>query len=184
MPIINFQKSAENPNSVGFALPDYQVEILDEQFAVLPHNSVGKLAIKGPGMFDGYLSPPKLRKDVLVNEWFLTGDLATKSKDGLITVCGREKSMINVSGNKVFPEEVEFLLNAHPEVAHSKVFGIHHPLMGEIVKAQILKKHNSAVQPNDLIEFCRKHLSTYKVPQIIEMVDELEMTGSGKIKRA
>lgn len=183
LPIINLKKSAEHPDAVGNALPDYQVEMLDESYEILPTNHIGKLAIKGPGMFDAYLNPPQLRNEILKNEWFLTGDLAIKSKDGLISIRGREKSMINVSGNKVFPEEVEHVLLGHKAISACKVSGTVHPLLGEIVMAKVVLMEGNVISTEKLLEYCRQQLSTYKVPQIIEFVKQLEMTGSGKVRR-
>ncbi len=157
--------------------------MLDVNFEVLPANSVGKLAIQGPGMFDAYLSPAQLRKDVLINNYFLTGDLATKNEDGLITVCGREKSMINVSGNKVFPEEVEQVLLSHTFIKACKVSGTVHPLLGEIVQAEVVLFAGQSIEKEALLDFCRMRLSTYKVPQQLYFVADFEMTGSGKVKR-
>jgi long-chain acyl-CoA synthetase len=183
LPIINLNKSLQNPDAVGHALPDYQVEILDKDHVPLPPGQIGKLGIKGPGMFDAYLTPFQMRESVLINSWFLTGDLAIKSKDGLITICGREKSMINVSGNKVFPEEVEHVLLSHPFIKDCKIMGTTHVLLGEIVEAKIVLESNCAISIEEIMEYCRMRLSTYKVPQFIEFVSDLEQTASGKIKR-
>jgi long-chain acyl-CoA synthetase len=183
LPIINHKKSAEHPEAVGQALPDYQVEILDEENTILPFGKIGKLAIKGPGMFDGYLTPPRKKEEILNQGWFMTGDLASKTESGLITIEGREKSMINVSGNKVFPEEVEAVLNAHTSVKISKIFGNKHPLMGEIVEANVVLKQDTEPTPDELMTWCRQRLSAYKVPQVIHFVPSIEMTGSGKIIR-
>ncbi len=183
LPIINHKKSADHPEAVGQALPDYQVELLDEENNILPFGKIGKLAIKGPGMFDGYLTPPRRKEEILNDGWFMTGDLASKTASGLITIEGREKSMINVSGNKVFPEEVEAVLNAHSAVEISKIIGNKHPLMGEIVEANVVLKPNNEATADLLITWCRLRLSAYKIPQIIHFVGSIEMTGSGKVKR-
>lgn len=182
LPIVNHRSAETHPEAVGHALPDYDVAVLDAQNHALPPGEIGKLAIAGPGMFDGYLHPPTLRKENLNGQWFMTGDLATKDADGLITIKGREKSMINVSGNKVFPEEVEHVLNAHPDVDRSRVFGGAHPLLGEVVQAEVVAADQD-LDAEALIAHCRKQLSTYKIPQRIEFVDKLEMTVTGKLKR-
>jgi len=183
LPIINYSKSSEHPDAVGHALPDYQVEILDEHNTILPAGKIGKLAIKGPGMFDGYLSPPQTRDEILNEGWFMTGDFASKTTFGLIKVEGREKAMINVSGNKVFPEEVEAVLNAHDAVEISKIFGNKHPLMGEIVEANVVLKSERYPTSEELMTWCRQRLSAYKVPQVIHFVSSIAMTGSGKVVR-
>ena len=184
LPIINFEKSELYPDAVGYALPDYTVEILDENGNILPVDQVGHLAIKGPGMLDGYLNPPSTRDQILKAGWFLTGDLASKMNDGLIRIEGRLKSMINVSGNKVFPEEVEAVLNQHPLISESKVSGYKHPLLGESVRAEIVL-HPRATKPDieSLRQFCRTHLSAYKIPQLFIYVESLPKTDSGKLMR-
>jgi long-chain acyl-CoA synthetase len=183
LPIINYVKSAEHPDAVGYALPDYQVDVLDEQFNPVPAGKTGHLAIKGPGMFDAYLSPPMLRKDVLKNGYFLTADFAIKLPDGLIKVQGREKSMINVSGSKVFPEEVEGVLETIPEIRTARISGIPHPLMGQAVLAEVVLEEGAAIDEELVIAYCRKRLSAFKVPHQIKVVASLPLTGSGKIMR-
>ena len=183
LPMINFIKSAEHPDAVGYALPDYQVEILDNDNNPLPSGSVGHLAIKGPGMFDAYLTPPCLRKDVLKNGYFLTADYASKSADGLVKVAGREKSMINVSGNKVFPEEVEKVLETLEEIKLARISGTPHPLMGQIIQAELVLNDGASIDVEEVLTYCRKRLSTYKIPQRVTIVESLPITGSGKLQR-
>ena len=183
LPIINLRSATEHPEAVGHALPDFEVAILDDALHPIPDGTVGQLALRGPGMFDGYLAPPVLRGDILRDGWFLTGDLATRGADGLITVRGRSKSMINVAGNKVFPEEVEAVINAHPFVVGSRVRGGAHALLGEIVEADVVLKADVVLDVEDLIAHCRKHLTVHKLPQRIHFVQTLEMTATGKVKR-
>lgn len=183
LPIINAEKSAVHPEAVGYALPDYTVEILNDRHEPLAAGQIGHLAIKGPGMFDAYLQPPLTRSEVLVNGYFLTADFASKTEDGLIKVEGREKSVINVSGNKVFPEEVEGILEALPEIKQARITGVPHPLMGQIVQAEVILEQGQQIDIEELLTYCRKRLSTFKVPQRVLVVDKLPMTGSGKVRR-
>jgi long-chain acyl-CoA synthetase len=183
LPIINIEYAEEHPEAVGRALPAYEVAILDPDYNPVPPNTVGLLGIRGPGMFDGYLSPPTKRSEVLKNGWFVTGDLASCTADGLIAINGREKSMINVSGNKVFPDEVEAVINAFPVVVRSRVYGQTHPLFGEIVVADVMLTVGDNLHDDELLAYCRKALSAFKIPQRINIVSEIELTGSGKVKR-
>lgn len=183
LPAINTQKALEQPDTIGHALPDYQVGILSDDFKVLPQGEIGNFGIKGPGMFDAYLEPPTLRAEIFQEGWFMTGDLASVNKDGVIRIEGRKKSMINVAGNKVFPSEVEEILAGHEDISSSKVSGFTHRLMGEIVQAEIVLKEGVEISKESIISFCRERLSTYKLPQRISFVDKHEYTGSGKIKR-
>ncbi len=183
LPIINFEKSVEHPEAVGYVLPDYNVEILDDEQNILSAGETGNLGIRGPGMFDAYLFPPQTRNEILKDGWFITGDLASKQPDGLIKIEGRRKSMINVSGNKVFPEEVEAVIDSHPAVEASRVFGNRHLLMGEIVEAEVVLKNNTEVEVESLLSFCRSRLTSFKVPQKVKFVKSIAETGSGKVKR-
>lgn len=183
LPILNYVKSAEHPEAVGYALPGYTVDILDDDYQPLPTGQVGHLGIKGPGMFDAYLLPPTLSKDVLKNGYFLTADYASKTADGLIKIEGRSKSVINVSGLKVFPEEVEAVLETIPEIKQARISSSPHPLMGQIIEAEIVLHEGVSVDPEDVLSYCRKRLSAFKAPQRIKIVDSLPMTGSGKLQR-
>jgi long-chain acyl-CoA synthetase len=183
LPIINLQQSSEHPEAVGVALPAFTISVLDDAYKAVAINEIGHLAIKGPGMFDGYLSPPTTRDEVLKDGWFLTGDLASLSKDGLIEIKGRTKNVINVAGNKVFPNEVEEVVNTYPGILNSKVHGQKHPLMGELVCVDIMLATRDSFDDEDLINYCRQALSSFKVPQRVTIVDHIEMTASGKIKR-
>jgi len=183
LPILNYTRSAEHPEAVGYAVEGYTVDILDEQYQPLPAGRVGYLGIKGPGMFDAYLSPPMQRDEVLKNGYFLTADYASKTADGLIKVEGRSKSVINVSGLKVFPEEVEAVLETIPEVKQARISSSPHPLMGQIIEAELVLQEGATVDVEDILTYCKKRLSAFKTPQRIRIVDSLPMTGSGKLQR-
>ncbi len=184
LPIINLRQSSEHPEAVGFGLPSFTIAVLDHSFKPLPPGETGQLAIKGPGMFDGYLSPPTRREEVLKEGWFITGDLATMTIDGLVEIKGRTKNVINVLGNKVFPNEVEEVINQFEGIIDSKVYGEKHVLMGEIVAADVMVEAKTSFDPEQLIQHCRQRLSPFKIPQRIHVVDHIAMTPSGKIRRA
>lgn len=183
LPIVNIRRSEERPEAVGYAVDGFRVEVLDEDFRTTPAGSEGQLAIEGPGMFDGYVSPQLTRDDVLHDGWFLTGDLASRDDDGLITIRGRAKTVINVAGAKVFPEEVENVLLEHPAVRRCRVFGRAHPLVGECVVAEVELLDGVPVKTGELPAWCRSHLSAYKVPRVVKIVDEVRLTPAGKINR-
>ncbi len=183
LPIINKDHSIDMPESVGTEVEGYSTVILDENCEELPENTEGLLAIKGPGMFDAYLNPPLMRSEVVQNGFFKTADMAIKDRQGRIFIKGRKNSVINISGNKVFPEEVESLINTLPQVKMSRISGVPHPIMGQIVQAEIILKEGQDIDQEDLISFCRKNLSSFKIPQRVKKVEQIEMTDSGKIKR-
>lgn len=172
------------PQSVGVALPSYTVAILDDRGRPLPANEIGRLAIQGPGMFDAYLSPYRTREDVLVNGWFLTGDLATQGYDGSITVRGRERSVIHISGHKVFPEEVEGVLNSFPGIRSSRVFGITQQNGSEMVLAEITTQEGRSVDLDNVRAYAAERLSPYKIPSSVTEVPAIPLTKTGKVIRA
>jgi acyl-CoA synthetase (AMP-forming)/AMP-acid ligase II len=96
--------------------------IVDDEMKPLAEGETGQLALRGPGMFSGYLNPPRSREEVLHDGWFLTGDLAHRDSGGRIVLDGRTSSVIHVAGHKVFPEEVAAVLDQHPAVLRSRVF--------------------------------------------------------------
>ena len=184
LPFINGENDNNKSESVGRESPAYESAILDEDMNEVPAGTRGAFGIKGPGMFSGYLWPVKKRDEVLVNGWFLTGDIAEKDKDGFVYIRGRSKSMINVSGNKVFPEEVEAVLKLHEDVVEARVYGGKHPVTGELVEAELVLKPSAQKNAEKFIAFCRERLVAYKVPQRIFFVEDIIKTPTGKISRA
>ncbi len=183
LPMINFIKSSEHPDAVGYALPGYTVDVLDDDHNPLPAGCIGHLAIKGPGMFDAYLLPATLRKDVLKNGYFLTADFASISADGLIKIEGRAKTVINVSGIKVFPEEVEAVLETMPGIKLARISSSPHPLMGQIIEGEVVLNDGETIDVEDVLNYCRQRLSSFKAPQRLKIVDSLPMTKTGKLQR-
>ena len=117
--------------------------------------------------------------------WFHTGDIGSLSEDGSLRLIGRCKAVINFSGMKIFPQEVEDILNQHPAVSESLVYGEHHPEYGQIPCAKIVLKEGSApLDEAALRAFCRARLALQKIPKSFTCVSELPKTASGKIRRA
>ena len=147
-------------------------------------DGVGEIRIKGKGMLDAYYSPWQGRNDILTDGWFKTGDLGKIDKDGFLFIVGREKDVINFVGMKVFAQEVESVLNLHPQIKESLVYGATHPVYGQLPMAKIvLREGSSVLDMYDLRRFCYQRLAQYKVPKDFEFVDHLPKTTSGKIKR-
>lgn len=177
LPLLNIEGAAGHPESVGKPQPAYECLLRDE------HEGVGELCLRGPGMFDAYLDPWQPRSELTDSDgWFATGDMARIDDAGRVTLCGRCKSLINVGGMKVFPEEVESVLNAHPQVLRALVEGRAHPLFGEVPVARYIPADPPPTVA-ELRQLCREHLSTYKVPLMFNAVETLPTTASGKLLR-
>ena len=183
LPLGTLDQTSPPTGSVGRALPGYEVAVINETGNQLPVGTIGKLAVRGSGMFDAYLAPFRPLASVLVNGWFLTGDLALQSSDGSIVVCGREKSVISCGGNKVFPEEIERVMNSYPGVRTSRAFSASHPTLGEVVSAEVVTLSGWMLDIEGLRRYCMEKLSEYKAPKDIRLVEALPVTDSGKIVR-
>ena len=183
LPLLDNLSGQTDPQSVGYPADGFSVALLDNDKLPVPEGQIGRLALRGPGLFDAYLKPWQTAEQVMSSGWFLTGDLAKRQADGRVTICGREKTMINVSGNKAFPEEIESVLNAHPDIVACRVFGQAHPLLGEVVCAEVVLTQQAEWNVEAVLQFCRQRLSTYKVPQRLQTVTQIRYTASGKVKR-
>lgn len=173
LPLLNPDGRAEG---LGGELPDYDV-------CQEGGEDVGELRIRGPGLLDAYLSPWQLRDEILKEGWFCTGDLVRQGGEGAWILVGRRKSVLNVGGMKVFPEEVEAVLNSHPAVKESRVFAERHALVGDYPAAELALKAAAEVSERDLKAFCEGRLASYKLPLRWDFVDAIERTASGKIRR-
>jgi len=158
--------------SVGQVLPDYDVELRNTD-----ESDVGEVFLRGPGMYAAYLHPWNPREP---EEWFSTGDTGRIDENGFLYLLGRSKNLINFAGMKVFPYEVEEVLNRFPGVRASLVYAEPHPRYGQLPCAKV---EGEGIDSSQLQRFCYEHLESYKVPKKIKVLDSLERTDSGKIKR-
>ncbi len=181
LPFVRLGGGKNKRGSVGKPLPDYQIA-LDNKDA----NGIGDIRIKGKGMLDAYYSPWQPREDILADGWFKTGDLGRIDPEGFLFIVGRQKDIINFAGMKIFAQEVEAVINQHPQVKESFVYGVPHPHYGQLPAADVVVKDivRSDALVDDLKRFCYHHLAPYKVPKDFSLVDCLEKTPSGKIKRS
>lgn len=181
LPCINLDKAREKQGSVGKLLPAYEInmETTDRDDALHP------IELRGPGLFDAYYRPWKVRYDILDSHggWFPTGDLAHIDEEGYIYIRGRSKNLISVRGMKFFPEEVEAVLESHPAIQQACVFAYQDKNFGEVPYAQLVAKQDILPTEDELKAFCLKSLANYKVPAQLTFVDELMRTASGKIIR-
>lgn len=183
LPLLNTDCTEESATAVGRPLLGFDVELRNDEGIPVATGGVGELWIKGPGMFDAYLSPWQTVEEICVDGWFATGDLATRDAAGRVYLKGRTKSVMNVSGMKVFPEEVEAILEKHPAVKRCRVAGFPHAMLGTVPVAEVILRTGETLSSRELIGWCRESLSIYKVPVRVKFVEELPLTASGKVRR-
>jgi long-chain acyl-CoA synthetase len=173
--------------SIGVPFPETEAAIvdIDDPRKFVPVGRVGELAVKGPQVMLGYWNRKEETENVLKNGWLLTGDIARMDEDGYFFIVDRKKDMIDVGGFKVYPREVEEVLFAHPGIREAAVVGAPDEYRGESVKAFVVSKPESKgkVSEQDVTDYCRKNLASYKAPRTVVFVDELPKTLVGKVLR-
>ncbi len=172
------------PDAIGCPVPGVQVRVVDEDEHPVPAGEVGELWIKSPAAMDGYLDAPEETRAVLEDGWFKTGDLATVSREGFVSIVGRKRELILRGGYSIFPGEVEAALLTHPAVAEAAVIGVAHAELGEEVVAFATLRPDSAARPEQLIAHCKECLAAYKYPRRIVIVDQLPKGATGKILKS
>ncbi len=188
LPAMNLQRPREKPLSLGQVLPAYDVWLRAEDGKPVlgdgPETATGEVCIRGSGSFDAYMDPWTPAADVLQPDGFRTGDEGYFDKDGDLFLRGRRKNRINMAGMKFFAEEVEAVINAHPGIKESRVYGKPHVHLGEIPMAEVVaEKTENAPTAAELSQFCKQGLAAHKVPFKFDFVEQLVRTSTGKIKR-
>ena len=173
---------------LGIPICDTDSRVIDPDTLVeVPQGATGEIITDGPGVFQGYWNDPEKTAAAFIEHdgkrFFRTGDLARIDEDGYFFMVDRLKRMINASGFKVWPAEVEAMLYKHPAVQEACVIGAKDAYRGETVKALIVPRadHKGKVTAEEIIEWAREHMAAYKIPRVIEFVDALPKSGTGKV---
>ena len=169
--------------SVGVPVPGTQVTIVDDAGRDLPPGEIGEIAISGPQLVAGYWNMPEETEHAMAGGRLLTGDVGFMDEVGWFYVVDRKKDMINASGYKVWPREVEDVLCEHDAVSEAAVVGIPDEYRGETVKAFVRLRPGASVSERELITHCKERLSAYKYPRSVEVIDVLPKTATGKLLR-
>jgi fatty-acyl-CoA synthase len=170
--------------TVGRPFPGTEIRTLDLDGTVLPEESLGELAVRGPGVMKGYYRQPGETSHAFDAEgFFLTGDLGMIDEDGYVHIVGRRKDLIIRGGFNVYPREVEDRLQAHPAVTEAVVVGVPDEVLGERVCACVMPVEGAIITGGEIKEWCRTALADYKVPDLVRFFDVFPLTGSGKIRR-
>ncbi|WP_455820427.1 long-chain-fatty-acid--CoA ligase FadD [Pseudomonas cerasi] len=168
--------------SIGLPVPSTDIMLVDDNGNEVAEGEPGELCIKGPQVMLGYWQHPAATDEVLKNGWLRSGDIVTVDHEGFLRIVDRKKDMILVSGFNVYPNEIEDVLMLHPKVREAAAIGVPNEVAGETVKICVVKKDQSLTK-DELIAHCKRHLTGYKIPKIVEFRDELPKTNVGKILR-
>jgi long-chain acyl-CoA synthetase len=168
---------------IGVPIPSTEVEIKDDNGQSMPVGEIGEICIRGPQVMQGYWNRPEETAKVMTNDgFFKTGDLGFMTEQGYVKIVDRKKDMILVSGFNVYPNELEDVICQHPKVLECAAIGIPDEKSGEVVKVFIVKRDESLTQ-EEVMKFCKEHLTSYKIPKSIEFRKELPKSNVGKILR-
>ncbi len=171
--------------SIGVPVPNCEARLVkvEDPSEEVPAGESGEFAAKGPMIFSSYWNKPEETEDAFQDGYFLTGDVAVMDEDGWFYIVDRKKDMINVSGYKVWPREVEDTLYTHPQIKEAAVVGVPDEYRGETVKAFVALKDGDGVTEEELVAYCKERMADYKYPRKIEFMDELPKTATGKFLR-
>ncbi len=174
--------------SMGLPVPGHVVEIVDDEGNPVPAGETGNIAVKRPDpvMFLGYWQNPEATEKKFVGDWGMMGDLGRKDEDGYFWFLGRDDDVITSGAYRIGPGEIEDCLIKHPAIAMAAVIGVPDPMRTEVIKAFIVPKEGvagDAALMADVQAFVRTRLAAHEYPRLIEFMDELPMTATGKIRR-
>ena len=172
-------------DSVGKALPDVGVRIVDEEGNALPAGEVGELCFHRSNVIRDYWNRPGLLEQSFVGDWFRSGDLGLVDEDGYLCLRGRSKDMIIVGGENVYALEVENVLTSHEAVKEAAIVGVEatgaRAYLGELIKAFVVPQPGAELDERDVKRLCAENLATYKVPHFVEFIDALPRNAAGKV---
>lgn len=167
--------------TVGTPIMNVEVQIWDADCNVLPVSTAGEIVLKGPNVMKGYYNDPVATAETLVNGWLRTGDVGVIDEEGYLSIVDRIKDMVNSAGLKIWPREVEEVLYTHEAIEECAIIGVADPVYGENVKACIVLRPGATLCADDVVVFCKERLSSYKAPKIVEFMESLPKSPTGKI---
>ncbi len=181
-PVAVFNK-VENARagSVGFPVWGIQIRVVDDEGRSVETGELGEIIIRGHNIMKGYYKKPEATKAAIKDGWFYSGDIGRFDADGFLYIADRVKDMILRGGFNVYPRELEEVLMTHEAVSLCAVVGTPHDEYGEEIKAFIVPKPEAKVTENELVEWCKANMASYKYPRVVEFRETLPMTATGKI---
>jgi acyl-CoA synthetase (AMP-forming)/AMP-acid ligase II len=166
----------------GRAIPDVEVQIVDEKGVEVARGEPGEIVIRGYNVMRGFIHDPEATAEAIdADGWLHTGDIGVMNDRGYVRITDRTKDMFIVGGFNAYPAEIENMINDHPAVGQVAVVGVPDERMGEVGYAFVIPRHNAQLTPDELKAWCRDKMANYKVPRHIEIVDALPLNASGKV---
>ena len=181
--ILNSKDFCHAIDSVGKPMLSVEVRIAGNNDHFLTPGQVGEILCRGPNIMRGYLNDPAATENALSGGWLHTGDMGWQDEEGFLYIAGRKKELIISGGTNIYPLEVEEVLNQHPAVKESAVIGVEDQLWGEKVAAAVVLRQNKACTEQQLMDFCRECLASFKCPRSVIFTSELPRNAAQKIMK-
>jgi long-chain acyl-CoA synthetase len=171
--------------SVGLPAPDTDCKIVDIDTGTqeMPQGESGEILLKGPQVAQGYYKRPDETAEAIRDGWFYTGDIGYIDDEGYLFIVDRKKDMIIAGGYNIYPRDIDEVLYEHPKIQEACAVGLPDTYRGETVKVFIVTKPGETLTEEEVITFCREKLAAYKVPKMVEFMDELPKSTVGKVMR-
>ena len=168
--------------SVGTPVWGVEARIFDDHQKEVPTGEVGEIVVRGHNVMKGYYNKPEETKEAFKGtSWFHTGDLGKMDEDGYIYIVDRVKDMVIRGGYNVYPREIEEVLMAHPAISLVAVVGEPHERHGEEIKAYVVLKNGETATPEEIVNWSKEQMASYKYPRIVKITEALPMSATGKI---
>jgi long-chain acyl-CoA synthetase len=183
--VVSANPPLRKPGSVGVPWPDVDIRVVDLETGTkeMPVGESGEIIVKGPQIMAGYWNNPEETAKALKDGWLYTGDIGYMDQDGYIFILDRKKDMLICSGFNVFPREIDEVLYTNPKVCEACAIGVPDEKRGETVKAFVVVKPGEEMTCDEVMDYCKEQLAPYKVPKIVEFIDQLPRTVFGKPDR-
>jgi acyl-CoA synthetase (AMP-forming)/AMP-acid ligase II len=169
--------------SIGRPLPDVEMRIVDAEGVEVARGDIGEITVRTPRLMKGYVSQGEVTTPTLANGWLHTGDMGWVDEDGYLYLAGRKDDLIIRGGENISPAEVEAVLQAHPAIEEAAILGVPDVDWGEQVMAIVVPRAGSALTAEEVIDWCRQRLASFKKPAIVQFVSELPRNPLGKVLR-
>lgn len=182
---LGLETPVDNNGAFSIGVPAYSTEIFiaDDEGRPLPLGEAGEIYVRGPQVVSEYWERADATNEAFANGFLRTGDVAYMNEDGWLFIVDRKKDMISASGYKVWPKEVEDVIYTHPAVREVAVVGVKDEYRGETVKAVVSLRPGQSLDPSELVAYCKERMAAYKYPRVVEIIEDLPKTPTGKILR-
>jgi fatty-acyl-CoA synthase len=167
--------------SVGKPFVNVEIRLVDDEGNDVPVGEVGEILARGPNVMAGYYKDPEATSETLRGGWLHTGDLGRLDEEGFLYIVDRKKDMIITGGENVYPREIEEVLYGHPKILEAAVIGLPDPDWGERIHAVVALKEGESLSEQEVIDYCKRYIASFKKPKSVEFVDRLPRSPAGKV---